>query len=117
MGIFYGSSFRTLFIVSTWDGEDSSAKFRAVKKENSDRLQDEWDEEYDKGRVKKYKPKNDIALSRKNEFQSLQDVRNSSKVGGINKIVNRSPPQNFFFFFFIITCKKLSVYFFNTFFF
>ncbi|XP_047143554.1 uncharacterized protein LOC100204626 isoform X2 [Hydra vulgaris] len=69
--------------VSSWSGEDSSTNFRNIKITNHDSLQDEWDEDYDKGRVKKYKSKDVKAHSCKNVFQNFQDIHNASKTSTI----------------------------------
>ncbi|XP_065659678.1 ubiquitin carboxyl-terminal hydrolase 42 isoform X5 [Hydra vulgaris] len=69
--------------VSSWSGEDSSTNFRNIKITNHDSLQDEWDEDYDKGRVKKYKSNDVKAHSCKNVFQNFQDIHNASKTSTI----------------------------------
>jgi len=70
--------------VTSWTGEDSSKRYnyKEERETNEGELgQDEYDEEYDTGKVKKRKSKytNDEKKEGKNEFQSLQDYRNHSK--------------------------------------
>ncbi|XP_063816796.1 ubiquitin carboxyl-terminal hydrolase 36 isoform X4 [Pseudophryne corroboree] len=64
--------------VLTWDGEESTVSRDAVRDARETKYNtviDEWDEDFDSGKVKKIKFRRDRWRS-KNGFQSLQDRRN-----------------------------------------
>lgn len=73
--------------MSSWDGCDDNTDMYTLKtKCEGERNQDKWDEDYDAGKTKKVKNKskqsNDQIRyeSSFNSFQSLQSMRNNSKV-------------------------------------
>ena len=60
---------------------------------DGEQVQDEWDEDYDKGKVKKTKMRNvdeQVSTNRHNSFQKLQDYRNYSKVNSLKVYPNIS---------------------------
>jgi len=66
--------------VSSWDGSNKSY-FYNIKKQ-SENTQDEWDEEYDKGKVKKKRKLDDDYeknKSKSNVFQDYQNYKNQNK--------------------------------------
>ena len=75
--------------MKSWKGEDSSHVYSMKNRDEDkkEKYQDEWDEEYDAGKIKKNKNKRpyyeddeDRCKKKSNEFQKLQDFRNQTKV-------------------------------------
>lgn len=72
----------SFILVSSWDGCDASTKYSMSNRDDGERAQDEWDEEYDAGKVEKRKitRDNDSTNRSVNAFQQLQGYRNYTKV-------------------------------------
>lgn len=74
--------------MKSWKGEDSTHVYNMKNhdEDKKEKYQDEWDEEYDAGKVKKnksrrpYEDEEDRYKKKNNEFQKLQDFRNQTKV-------------------------------------
>ena len=74
--------------MSSWGGEDDNTDLYFLKNNrDGERNQDDWDEEYDAGKVKKVKNKQqwredeeDPNQIKVNSFQKLQDLRYHIKV-------------------------------------
>lgn len=86
--------------MSSWEGEEDNTDLYTLKNHrNGERNQDDWDEEYDAGKVKKVKKKQwkdeeDPNQVKVNSFQRLQDFRYHTKV--CEKLsLNFSLSQNF----------------------
>ena len=73
--------------MSSWEGEEDKSDLYSLKNHcDGERNQDDWDEEYDAGKVKKVKKKEqwkedeDPNRVKVNSFQKLQDLRYHTKV-------------------------------------
>ena len=77
-----------LISVKSWKGEDSTHVYNMKNhdEDKKEKYQDEWDKEYDAGKMKKnknrrpYEDDEDRYKKKNNEFQKLQDFRNQTKV-------------------------------------
>ena len=79
------------FSVKSWGGRDKSYLYNIKNQLDGENGQDEWDKEYDKGKVKKKRKldddDNDFRKSKSNSFQDFQNYKNRSKVNlGCNKV-------------------------------
>ncbi|XP_057311680.1 uncharacterized protein LOC130649421 [Hydractinia symbiolongicarpus] len=78
--------------VSSWNGADNSDTYRINNRPDGERRQDEWDEEYDVGKMKKQKKSRDgFEYSKSNAFQELQNYRNYTKDA---HVTHRSPTKH-----------------------
>ena len=70
--------------METWDNQSSETMSFEIGGKTK-RSRDQWDEEYDEGKVKKVKKHHGYSSSKKsshgNQFQKLQNRRNHEKVG------------------------------------
>ena len=71
--------------METWDNQSSETMNFEIEGKIK-RSRDQWDDEYDEGKVKKVKKHYGHSSSKKsshgNQFQKLQNRRNHEKVGG-----------------------------------